>query len=166
MKIEYKEYTKENGIYVCAELSKKSLDVLNKWLIETNPPFSIEYYQNEAHMTIMYSKHSYANLKFLEFPTDNIFGLSIAFEYWEGHDKDGYVVLKIISDAAKNLNKRISDSGAEHSFNDYTSHVTINNKVGPVTDDVKHWLEIATAKIKKTPFILEFDAIKISDCKQ
>ena len=44
---------------------------------------------------------------------------------WEGHDKDGYIVLELESVDLERRHKEWLKAGASHSFDDYRAHITL-----------------------------------------
>lgn len=62
----------------------------------------------------------------------------IKFEYWEGHDKVGYLVLKLESKALVERHKEWAELG-QHSF-EYTPHMTIAKDL-PLTPELKSTIE-------------------------
>ena len=80
---------------------------------------------HRLHCTVVYSRK--AKPVALLYPS--VTPLRVAgteFEYWEGHDKAGYLVLKL--DGTRHLNgyhQRWLSAGCVTQFSDYTPHVTL-----------------------------------------
>jgi hypothetical protein len=60
---------------------------------------------------------------------------SHGLDWWEGHDKNGYLVLRLTSPSLNRLNKRFTDAGLVPTFPDYKAHMTLLTpcKVKPIT---------------------------------
>lgn len=159
--------TGNSGTYVSAKLSSKSTSKIIKFLEGTKPPFSLDYFVDEAHLTIMYSKELVISNTDLKVDEDLI-SIPIKFEYWDGHDAKGYVVLKLVSNPATNLHKQLLDKGASHSFDVYSPHVTICKDVLDQDVDKQQaldWIQEVNKKINDIAILVSFDMINIEDCK-
>jgi 2'-5' RNA ligase len=89
----------------------------------------------EWHVTVMYDKHHTlepANVheQFPMLGADMVFDATAdGFEWWPGHNNKGYLVLTLFSDALSDLHELVkSHLELEHSFDDYTAHVTFAEK--------------------------------------
>ena len=79
------------------------------------------------HCTITYSDRPFSgdidHLPHLE--ADKFIPASVKdLEFWEGHDKKGYLVMHLDGEGLHNLQQLVSKH-APHSFDDYTPHTTL-----------------------------------------
>ena len=147
--------------------TRRILDIV----VKTMPPFNPETLRDEAHVTIVYSREQQVDMDALNAGMLAIeYGCATAravgVEYWEGHDKDGYAVLKLESRDAAALNKAFIAAGCKHSFPDFQAHMSICSKVGPRTQAVDEWLERIGRHLSGNVVTLRFDRIKIEDIKK
>lgn len=123
------EYTGNNGCYSAAmpnERSKEILVLLGKMLgYEIDP--------GTLHCTLVYSKKPLTKVpeKIKKFEAK-----CIEVKHWKGHDNKTYIVANLESEDLNNANKRLTELGAEHSFDDYTPHVTLNCSEEEPSEDV------------------------------
>lgn len=163
MKLLDKGYKGDSGIYVSVLPTDDSKNVIRETIKNLNPPFPLDMFDDNAHMTIMYSRDEHIDEDQLQLP-DSIIALPIKFEYWDGHDNDGYLVLKMISKPASELNEHIISLGAEHSFADYTPHMTIIHKIYDYRDKINEWLEEANKNLNSK--LVYFNTAVIDNCKK
>lgn len=163
MKIVNKGYTGNSGTYVSVSPDDESKKYIREMVKSLNPPFPLDIFDDEAHMTIMYSRHECIDEDQLQFP-ESIVALPLKFEYWDGHDNDGYLVLKMISKPASDLNQHLLDLGAEHSFDDYTPHMTIIHGIYDYKDKINTWLNSIKGKLHSR--LVYFNKITIDNCKK
>lgn len=163
MKILNKGYTGNSGIYISVSPDEHSKDTIREMISKLNPPFPLDIFDDEAHMTIMYSRSETIDEDQLQTP-DSITALPIKFEYWDGHDKDGYLVLKMVSEPASHFHQHLLDLGAEHSFDDYTPHMTIIHGVYKFRDKINEWLKSIEGKYGS--HLVYFNKLTIDNCKQ
>lgn len=163
MKIFNKGYTGKSGIYVSVSPDDGSKNSIREIVKSFNPPFPLDIFDDDAHMTIMYSRHDYIDENKLQIP-ESIVALTSKFEYWDGHDNDGYLVLKMISKPASDLHQHILELGAEHSFDDYMPHMTIIHGIYNYKKEINEWLQ----KVNKESILklVYFNKLTIDNCKQ
>ena len=147
--------------------TRRVLDVV----VKTMPPFDPETLRDEAHVTLVYSREQQVDMTALNAGMLAIeYGCATAravgVEYWEGHDKDGYAVLKLESSDAAALNKAFIAAGCKHSFDDFQAHMSICSKVGPETQAVREWLQRINKFLDGNIVTLRFNKIKIEDIKK
>lgn len=119
-----KPFTGQSGGYVSVFPDADSQDKLVEWAYQLGfwlGPEEVE----DLHCTVMYSKVFAPTYNEVE--AGRIFtGRLLNFEYWEGADCIGYVVAVMESKDLKERNLQWADRGAQHSFPDYTPHVTLS----------------------------------------
>jgi hypothetical protein len=147
--------------------AERFLDVV----LKTAPPFDPETLRDEAHVTLVYSREKQVdmdklNAGLLAVRHDGATARAISVEYWEGHDKDGYAVLKLDSCDAAALNKAFIAAGCKHSFDDFQAHMSICSKVGPQTQAVSEWLQRINKFLDGNSVTIRFDRINIEDIKE
>ncbi len=121
------EYTGTHGFYCQVSVPSEEARFIAKLLKQNGLSKLVPADLDGLHCTIMYSKDAIPKEV-----VDSNLGSIKAFkayvqriESWEGHDKKGYITLKLNS---IELNKRHNfwkQAGATHSFEDYTPHITL-----------------------------------------
>jgi hypothetical protein len=154
-------YDGSSGVYVCALPNEESKNNFLNIIKSTNPPFELTYFNDEAHMTLVYSRDARLDVDGLVFPNE-LFALPIKFEFWDGHDNDGYLVMSFISKPASDFHNKLLENGAKHSFDDYHPHMTIVHGINK--NLVNDWIDNANKSFQST--LVKFDTIKISNCKK
>ena len=168
------DFTKMSGngsTYACLVPASGETKRLLDLVVSTRPPFNPTTLRDGAHVTLVYSREAQVDVTALDagmlgiqFPC--VEARVVSVEYWEGHDKDGYAVLKLDSPQAAALNKSFQAAGAKHSFDDYQAHMTICGKVGPQTAEVSEWLQRINKYLDGNKFELCFDKVKVEDIKK
>jgi hypothetical protein len=159
-------YTGSSGVYAkitpIFQSSQKIVSILK------DPKYSdiaIDELERDPHVTLVYSRENSLDLsKVIGCSGQSVKAKVVDVVYWGGHDSDGYIVLKLESDRLKQFNKIMVNAGAVHSFDDYTAHMTVNAKVGELTDTVTRWVN--QAKIDLVDLELVFDKVSIEDIKK
>ena len=126
-------YTGKSGLYSCV-FPVKGFTPLLKAITDLLAEDRIELYDiSEFHCTIMYSKkdapHSIRITKFLNSGPFTFKAWSDQVDYWEGHDKAGYLVLKLTSRDLDMRHEQYQDLGCKHSFPEYEAHITLADNV-------------------------------------
>lgn len=154
--------------YACALPDRESWRAALEAVLATRPPFDPAELRDHAHVTLVYSRTAGADPARLRLPEQ---GMRIeahvcGLEYWDGHNDTGYVVLKLESQGLQDLHERFKAAGAEHSFPDYSPHMTVAAKVGPKTPEMAAWLERAAPEIVAgRNLCLRFDRVKAEDIR-
>lgn len=166
MKIENLVKTGE-GTYISAIPLRSDIEKMYELFSDLEVPFDLDTFMYEAHMTIVYSRSKSIDPTMVN-QQDDIIGIVVGLEFWDGHDGDGYAVIRIISDDSVRLHNHIVDIGAEHSFKDYNPHMTLCDKVNKLSNhaDIIEWIASTNEYLKKNPFVIHFDVIRIEDCNQ
>jgi 2'-5' RNA ligase len=171
MTFDFTKMTGNGSTYACLAPASGETKRLLNLVVATRPPFDPNTLRDEAHVTLVYSREAQVDVAALD---AGILGIKfpcvsarvVSVEYWEGHDKDGYAVLKLDSNQAAELNKAFQAAGAKHSFDDYQAHMTICGKVGPQTAEVSEWLQRINKYLDGNKFELCFDKVKVEDIKR
>ena len=113
------------GVYVSVTLMQDSEVAIFKRLSTIGLIDKIDL--KKLHVTLMYCKNP-----------GNMHGINLNFnakaefaskiidiEFWEGHDKLGYLVAKLDSKQLHHEFRRLTALGLKHSFDDYSPHVTL-----------------------------------------
>ena len=112
-------YTPEGGTYISMRATlpyplKLALESLNASHEEEFNP----------HVTLMYDRN-FTDLSAVNLITRAVFrGRIDKYEFWDGHDNDGYFVAKIECPQLIQRHQFWRGQGFTHSFDDYTPHVT------------------------------------------
>jgi len=106
---------------------------LSAWANKLRPLDARLYEDDKFHCTVIWSKVIPKSVGSTLVPAAK--GTFVAkldhFEYWDGHDKDGYVVAVLQSPDLKGLHENWKSHGAVHSFSQYEPHVTLFDKFIP-----------------------------------
>lgn len=116
-------YTGTNGFYSWVNPTNESLEEILEYFPELK--FTAEQVV-DLHVTVMYSKMAIpadCSSKVEPLFTTTVFATGV--EYWEGHDKDGYLVLKLTRDGLERLHNKWKSCGAVPTFEDYVPHMTL-----------------------------------------
>ena len=170
MTFDLTKYAGGNSVYACLVPAPGETRRLLDAVLQTCPPFDPSTLRDEAHVTLVYSRHQGVDLQRLHLSEPSMAEASytaqvVGVEYWEGHDKDGYAVLKLESEAAKALHQAFIAAGAKHSFDDYQAHMTICGKVGPRTRAVDDWIERFATWLRGQRLTIRFDRLKLEPIK-
>lgn len=110
---------------------------------------------DDLHCTVIYTKEN-ASVDLPVIDKDGRYkAIATELVHWEGSDKDGYIVLKLVSPAITNLHYKFRQRGLNPTFKDYNPHVSL---VHPVPDIslYKTILEELNEQLKTNPIVLEF----------
>lgn len=154
-----REYTGTFGFY--ASVSPKPAQALRLLEEFRSAPFKLVD-ASDLHVTLMYSKVP-VPLANVDVDTRNTFKAKpLALEYWEGHDKEGYVVLKLKSSQLQERHNFWKSKGAKHSFDEYSPHITIGKDVGKSTPAITEFIRVANTQIipKLTPLLFTNESIE------
>ena len=101
----------------------------------------------DPHITVMYSSTLPKEPK-LQY---SIYGNTVVdhFEYWEGHDKAGYVVAKLNSEPLKTIHQELKQLGCTHSFEEYSAHITLHDSIGVANVQLLDNINRANRDLKK-----------------
>lgn len=87
----------------------------------------------DFHCTVMYSReeapHMIRITKMLSEGPFRFKAWSDCVEFWDGHDGDGYLVLKLVSRDLALRNEQYKNLGCRHSFPNYEAHITLADKL-------------------------------------
>jgi 2'-5' RNA ligase len=151
-KIDASKLIGKNGVYAAAIPNQNDIQrIVNLITSTTNVPFCIDDLKYKAHCTIIYSKNKSVDIRLLQsssiFEYTNVTATINSISYWEGHDKDGYVVLKLNSPVLKKLNKCFRQIGANHIFDEYSPHITLCGKAGKFSSEIDQWIRLVEPKL-------------------
>lgn len=127
------DYSGKSGLYASVSPVKGFAQFLKavKPLLEEE---GVKLYDEvDFHCTLMYSRdaapHMIRVTKMLNEGPFRYAAWSDCVEYWDGHDGDGYLVLKLISRDLMLRNEQYKDLGCKHSFPTYEAHITLADKL-------------------------------------
>lgn len=127
----YRPYTGKSGLYVSVSTLPNYNKLIADWAEEFGKPLTSRQEQ-ELHSTVMWSKQTVNNTS-VDANYNHVARLN-RFEYWDGHDNDGYLVAVFDSPSLIHLHKKWLNRGAVHSFSDYLPHLTLRDKFTPNQD--------------------------------
>lgn len=130
-------YTGNSGCYSCVrpdDTSKRAIvNLCERFGLHTDP--------EELHCTLVYSREKAIPMGLIPVTTGRQFdAICTEVKCFQGHDDAWYVALGLDSEDLAAENKRLIESGAKHSFDDYMPHVTLA-RVEEMTDDLKRQVE-------------------------
>lgn len=110
-----------NGAYVCSQVS---LDASESYLLNF---IGVDKFDDGLHCTIMYSSKRKCSPGLADHVLPALVATApiVALDYWDGHDDEGYIVAKLDSPLMNERNAFWTNKGLQHSFPDYTAHVTL-----------------------------------------
>ena len=110
----------EKGLYVERRVTNRY--AVQELCAACDVPFSHEC-MNDLHVTVMYSTTN-TNVP-VQAETNRVVAHQLKWEWWPGHNGEGYWVLLIECSDLNASNKRYIDAGCTPTFKDYTPHVTV-----------------------------------------
>lgn len=154
-------YTGTDGLYAWTQ------PVLNdvKRLIKYFEPLELTVETMlDIHCTIMYSKTA-PKPDLLASVQKDFFAKVRAKElcWWEGHDKAGYVVLKLYPKNLQPLHDKWKSCGAVPTYSPYEPHITLKNGCS-LDDGLKKFIADTNATLKRIPLTITMTHEQISDC--
>jgi hypothetical protein len=117
-------YTGTQGLYVGCNLHPDSKSLLHELCIGL--PL------NQAdHCTVMYSKDSAPSIEDIKLaiPKSTITAMATRLTWWEGHDREGYIILRLQSQQLVDIHKALTECGAVHGYPNYEPHITMCKRV-------------------------------------
>lgn len=188
MSIDASRLTLNGTTYASLLPVKGSTQHLLSVIVNTMPPFDPNTLREYPHVTLVYSRDAgieiapprvtdttnpaaiveddEIDLQSLAAEYPNVVGKVTGVEYWEGHDKDGYAVLKLDCPDASSISGLLQMAGAKHSFDEYQAHMTICGKVGPLTPAVTEWMDRANKALASEKIEVTFDRMVIEDSRK
>jgi hypothetical protein len=107
----------------------------------------------DLHCTAIYSKTPARSIDLPAVARDERYqAKGVELTWWEGHDKEGYLVLLLKSPALQRLHKRFTDVGIMATHADYKPHVTLINPCDAAPDDLAY----QNAFLSEHPLTLDF----------
>lgn len=137
----YIPYDGSAGIYSSVEAIPDSREKLQAWSSKLAPKLARRTNPDDFHCTVIWSKVS-PNRTDVDPKMDYLARLD-HFEYWDGHDKDGYLVAVLTSPSLLHRHKQWKSRGAVSSFPDYCAHVTLADKFTPTPDLFKQIVQLS-----------------------
>jgi hypothetical protein len=147
-----------SGLYVSVSPTFYSSEKLKGWAKHLFP--NVEIDSDKFHCTVMYSK--VCSTKTVTDTKMDYLAKVSHFEFWDGHDSDGYLVVVLQSPSLVHLHKKWKSLGAVHSFDDYTPHVTLLDKF-KMTKELQKRIDELSTKEKGT--ILSFTNEQLENIK-
>lgn len=118
--------------------------------------FSMLPIVDDLHATLMFSKTPARSVDLPDIDKHTRYmARALELLHWPGHDKEGYIVLALASDALQEAHKLFRNAGLEPTFPDYKPHVTMVHPV-PNFESHKASFDHYNALLKEKPMNLEF----------
>ena len=162
-------YSSNGSTYAALKPFKDDMKAITSILKSSKPPFKINDIHRYPHVTVIYSRNNGVDVQAIAnsipygvVPTAKVIGV----EYWPGHDREGYIVLKLKSRDAEDINTAFVAAGARHSFSDYTPHMTIEGDVGSLTPELEAWMKRFEDDIKYIEPKIRFSTLEVMDIRE
>lgn len=163
-------YSGNNGFYSSVDPNPESIQRLSEWFTRLYPHklVPLNYEQDIGiHCTIMYS-HSALSCTpaFAHHLVSMVEGLPFvanveSFDYWKGHDDDGYFVAKLSCPELQRRHTMWKHVGAIPTFQDYQAHITL--ATGDASTYWKSQLNALNKALAASPLTLVLTDEKIND---
>lgn len=156
-------YTGEHGLYSAVEPTPESVEAITKLCKLAG----FEGLEDDLHCTLMYSPDATIPEDVaLKYSQEDYIADVKGFNWWAGHDNDGYLVLELDSAELSAENNRFRAAGAKPTFEEYRPHITLKNKFWFKNDsDRKYALKNGNMVIRKNPLEVTLVNQKIEDIK-
>jgi hypothetical protein len=115
----------DQGFYSAVHLDQESYQTLSQFC-KRNFPFDLP---DDVHCTVMYSTKSIDPTDSTKYSKPVYQAYADHFEFWDGHDKSGYLVLKLVSTDLQNEHQRLKKLGCNPTFENYSPHITIKTPI-------------------------------------
>ena len=158
--------------YVCENSVKEILSRVKAARADGFDPSVLDMDGEKYHCTVMYSRTVGIDAILLEELLSRVFfyGEMRAqvkhMEYWEGHKKDGVLVIEMVSQDMCDLHQLLKDNGLKHSFEDYCAHVTVGYKVGEFTEGMRKFVDNFNRDVNANPLTVFFDSMSADAIKK
>lgn len=118
------------------------------------------------HITVVYSKKCPTKELPSKFSVTDKARIS-CIEYWEGHDKIGYIVAKLTCNSLINMNKQLIDCGCEAAtYSEYVPHITIAKNIGDFDISLSQSVNAMNYHLKNSNYFLDIQSISYQDLKE
>jgi hypothetical protein len=124
----YRPFDGKSGTYVSVVPDDRSVIKLCEWARK------LGYWLDEAAIEELHSTIVYSKVAALSPEYDTGVQLTARlerFEFWPGHDDEGYLVAVLHSPALVKLHQEWLSKGAVHAFPEYTPHITLVEGLQP-----------------------------------
>lgn len=156
-------YTGTSGIYSSVELSASSAESVKKLCSNSG----IKYLDKGLHCTVIYCKEeSPASNLAMNFSSESYNADAIKIDWWEGHDKQGYLVLQLESKGLSVEHKRFVEAGCTETFDEYKPHITLAHPYAIDTKEKEYQIKLANMSLRKRPLTINFINQKIEDLRE
>ncbi len=140
---------KDEGFYSAVHLDTNSHDILSKFCIDN---FGVDL-PDDVHCTVMYSTKSIDKQDGINYSKPVYQAYVDHFEFWPGHDKAGYLVLKLVSSDLQDEHMRLKRCGCKPTFDNYSPHITIITPIDKSLADLN--VKIGNTKLQDK-LVLQF----------
>lgn len=151
------------GVYVSVIPDDQTLIILSEWSRKLGCKLT-EDDVDELHCTLLYSRQG-THIGALPAVREGELTYTARldrFEYWAGHDNQGYLVAALYSETLSRLNKALVKQIGEHSFEDFVPHVTLAKGLR-ATQDLYNRMRVLSAR--DTGSILVFKNLSLEGMK-
>jgi len=155
-------YTGTSGFYAWLDLDMESLVAIDSFFVELN---LTKKEILDLHCTVMYSKEDVGAPEAIEnivYPNFRQKVAAVNVDWWEGHDKEGYLVLQLDPTDLVSLHDKWKLLGAQPTFDEYKPHVTMRTGISE-PEQGRLFSAYYSAKLTKYPFSVSLVREQIED---
>jgi hypothetical protein len=102
----------------------------------------------------------------MNFSSESYNADAIKIDWWEGHDKQGYLVLQLESKGLSVEHKRFVEAGCTETFDEYKPHITLAHPYAIDTKEKEYQIKLANMSLRKRPLTINFINQKIEDLRE
>jgi hypothetical protein len=138
----------KNGLYSAVYPEPPS----KKKLTEFCKILDLSYKDQGVHCTVMYAKENKAREEDAsQFILPKYRAHASKVTWWEGHDKEGYLVLLLESEDLQKEHTRLRKAGSTPTYQEYRPHITL---CSPCEKPGKYKIKLANLSLRRNPFSL------------
>lgn len=164
--IDFTGFSEDAGMYSrLIPIGGKEKNAVTNLITSNPPPFKINEYFNDPHLTVIWSRIALNRNDILSVcPRGRRYGAFVTgVTYWSGHNNVGYVVLNIDSSDIQELHELLIKLGAQHSFNSFEPHITVATGVGALNPEIRNWMEVINERLWHRPLPIQMSSLSFSD---
>lgn len=151
--LHHEKYNAESGLYMHSAPDDASINSI----VKLCGSLGIEVNTSKLHCTLVYSPKEVDVVRAEElYSTMEVIVCDIvSIKHWIGHDKRTYVVAGLENGNIQDIHKRIIDAGAEHSYDSFTPHITLDTVEGALSVATKRLIESVNLELSKKPISIK-----------
>lgn len=151
-------YTGTKGLY-CASIPD---DASKFRIIKLCEDLGITIDHRKLHCTLMYCPDAAPSKESVDRCLHGCGGRITFVEYWTGHNDQGYLVAKIVSNDLQDMHERLIQAGAKHTYSPYNPHITLAKDI-PMTEALEQRISQVNELLAPQSIRIAFNEQTISD---